>query len=133
MTTTRSFPFSPRSTRGLALGDLISVRREDGRWGCLQVTDLESSGPGSQKSLVVGVLPWAGSEPPTPEAVRGLATVEQGLTRIEIFTEGGAEVVANAAVVPHGLPSNFRDFAVGTTHKVWGWRTAIRRVAELDV
>jgi hypothetical protein len=49
------------------------------------------------------------------------------LLPIEVFTEGGLEVVDEGRVVATGLPSNFRDFSVGSHHKVWGWRNAIRR------
>jgi len=128
----RNFPFSPRSTRELEVGDLIAVPREDGRWGCLQVTDLKRSGSGSRTTLVVGILPWVGEHPPTSGAVSRLSVVEQALTRIEIFTEGRLEVVATSSLVPHGLPSNYRDFGVGTTHNVLGWKAAIARVSALD-
>jgi hypothetical protein len=90
------------------------------------VTDLKRSGPGALKSLVVGVIPWRGDRPPTPEDVQGLAVVVQGLTRTEIFTEGGAKVTGNADVVPPDLPSNFRDFEGGVRHHACGWRTALR-------
>jgi hypothetical protein len=128
----RVFPFSPLSSRGLEVGDLIAVPREDGRWGCLQITDLKQSGIGSRTTLVVGVLPWVGECPPTRGEVARLRVADQGLTGIEIFTEGGLEVVATSSVVPHDLPSNYRDLEVGTKHKVWGWKTAIGRVNAID-
>lgn len=124
----RNFPFSPRTTTKLELGDLVAVPRDDGRWGCLQVTDLTRSGTGSRTSLVVGVLPWVGESPPRSQDIHGLTITEQGLTSVEVFTKGGLEVVGTSAVVPHGLSSNFNDFGVGTTHNVWGWRTAVKKV-----
>lgn len=56
-----------------------------------------------------------------------MPVTEQGLTGIKLFTEGGLQVVANSAVVPSGLSSNYRDLDVGTVHHVWGWKTAVRR------
>jgi hypothetical protein len=56
-----------------------------------------------------------------------LAASEQGLITAEVFTQGGLRVVDEGDIVATGLPSNFRDADVGTHHKVWGWRTAIRR------
>jgi hypothetical protein len=123
----RSFPFSPRSTQSLERGDLIAVRCEPSGWACLQVIDLRRSGAGARTAFVAGVLPWRGDEPPTRQAVIGVAASEHGLVPIEVFTEGGLQVVDEGDVVPTGLPSNFQDFGVGTHHKVWGWRTAIRR------
>ena len=120
-----SFPFRPKSTVNLRIGDLLEVRREDGRWGCLQVTDLKESGPGSRTSLVVGVLPWVGGYPPTSAEVVGMAVIEQGLTHTDIFTEGRLKVVGHSDALPSGLDSNYRDNHIGARHKVWGWRKAI--------
>ena len=129
----RKLPMSPRSTASLEVGDLIAVPLPSGRWGCLQVTDLKRTGAGARKAFIAGLLPWVGTDPPTSQMVGGLAAREQALTRIELFTQGGLEVVDTADVTPSGLPSNFRDFEVGTTTAVWGWKTAIARVASLDV
>jgi hypothetical protein len=120
-------PISPRTTKQLECGDLIAVPGDPTGWACLQVVDLERGGPGSIKNFVAGVLPWRGAEPPTALAVAGLAAVEQGLTRTELFTEGGLQVTGNAPVLDVGLSSNFRDFGVGTVHDVWGWRAAVRK------
>lgn len=123
----RSFPFSPRTAVQLEPGDLIAVPVDGGRWTCLQVTDLQ---PRGRKYLVVGVLPWAGDEPPTAGDVAGLAAIDQGLTNIQIFTEGGLEVVGSSDVLPSGLASSFQAEApVGTSVKVWGWQAAIRKAA----
>jgi hypothetical protein len=56
-----------------------------------------------------------------------LAASDKGLVPIEVFTDGGLQVVDKGDVVDTGPPSNFRDFGVGAHHKVWGWRTVIRR------
>ena len=125
--TNRSFPFSPRSTVPLELGDLIAVRCEPSGWACLQVVDLRRSGAGARMTFVAGVLPWRGEAPPTRDAVAGVDAVEHGLVRVDVFTHGGLQVVDRAEIVATGLPSNFRDMQVGTIHKVWGWKTAIRR------
>lgn len=123
----RSFPFSPRSTASLEVGDLIAVPCEPSGWACLQVVDVQRRGPGARTSFVAGVLPWHGDTAPTRTDVAGLAATEHGLVRIELFTDGGLQVVDQADVAEAGLASNYRDVGVGTVHKVWGWKTAIRR------
>ena len=124
----RSFPFTPRSMRELERGDVIGVHCEPDGWVCLQVVDLARSGPGSRTTFVVGVLPWSSTQsPPTPAAVAGLDATDQGLTRVELFTKGQAQVFGNLPVKDVGRPSNLRDFEVAMTHRVWGWRTAIRK------
>lgn len=118
---------SPRSTTSLEVGDLIAVPCEPAGWACLQVVDLMRKGAGARTSFVAGVLPWRGQAPPTRADVAGLAAIEQGLVRIELFTDGGLQVVDHAEVISTSLPSNFRDMQVGTVHNVWGWKTAIKR------
>jgi hypothetical protein len=115
------------SLEALHVGDLISVPCEPSGWACLQVVGLKREGAGARASFVAGVLPWRGDSPPTRDDVEGLAATEQGLVHIQLFTAGGLQVVDNAQVVPTDLPSNFRDMQVGAVHKVWGWKTAIRR------
>lgn len=126
----RSFPFSPRSTATLEVGDLIAVPREASGWACLQVVDLSRRGPGARTTFVAGVLPWRGEDPPTRDDVSGLGVTQPGLVSVEIFTQGGLRVVDRGEVVATGLASNFRDMRVGAAHKVWGWRSALRKAQE---
>ena len=122
----RDFPFSPKSSTRLEVGDLIANPGVEGDWAVLQVSALRRSGPGAQTTLGVGVLPWRGDRPPTAEAVKGLRFTEHAMTAIEIFTEGGVEVVGTGALA-EGVQSNLHEMSVGVSHKVWGWRTALDR------
>lgn len=124
--TNRAFPFAPKSASQLELGDLIGIPFNAGGWAVLQVSALRRTGPGARTTLGVGVLPWRGNQRPTAEAIVGLEFVEHGMTVIEIFTEGGAEVVA-AATLAGGPQSTMLDMGIGVTHKLWGWRTAMER------
>jgi hypothetical protein len=130
--TNRQFPFSPKTSRDLEQGDIIAVPCEGGRWACLQVVELKREGVGARSTFMVGPLPWSGAEPPTERDVTGLAVTEQGLTRIELFTGGGLQVVANSPLVPTAFASNYRDFEVGTKHLVWGWKAAIRKATAAE-
>jgi hypothetical protein len=117
------FPFSPRSATELLIGDLIAVPAPDGKWTCLQVLELK---PRARTELVVGPLPWVGSDRPTGETVEGLEPVARALTRIEIFTRGNLEVVDNVAPSVSNHSTLYGDHGVGAVSKVWGWRAAIR-------
>lgn len=128
MVSPRRFPISPRTTRDIEIGDLIAIPVETGGWGCLQVTDLKRQGAGALKSLLVGVLDWHGIEEPTATSVVGSSVREQGMTRVELFTQGGYQITGTCPVGPNPWPSNFRDFGVGTVHQVWGWKAAVRKV-----
>ena len=122
--TERQFPLSPKSARDLRIGDFWAVPLSDGTFGCLQVTDLLKSGSGSLKTLVAGVIDWQGRLPPAAYDLAGRRVLAQGLTRIEVFTEVGSQILGNtSATSPSpGLASNFRDFHVGAVHNVWGGR-----------
>lgn len=124
------FPISPKTTAQLEIGDVIAIPLSGGRWGALQITDLLRSGPASRSSFVAGPLPWDGTEHPTANDVAGLAVTEQALIHTDLFRHGGFQVTANTTPASTGLPSSFRDHGVGTRTKVWGWRTAIQRVAD---
>jgi len=116
----RDLPFTPRSAVHLKVGDLIGVPSATGRWGCLQVTDIES---GSRKFLYVGLLDWSGERPPTAENTASAKTLDSALSRMEMFSEGGLQVFDNRPVI--GVQSNRTEFAVGTVHRVKGWKAAI--------
>lgn len=121
----REFPFSPKTATALRVGDLIAIPGSGGRWAVLQVSALRRSGPGARTTIGVGVLPWSGAKPPTADAIAGLDFMEHGMTAIEIFSAGGAEVVG-CAPLAGGVQSNMLDHHVGVKHEVWGWRTAMR-------
>lgn len=121
----RTFPFAPRSAARLSVGDLLAVPNEDGTWAVLQVSALRT-GPGSRSAFGVGVLPWRGASPPTAAAIEGMEFLEHALTRIEIFSDGGVEVVGTAPLAA-GVQSNLLEISVGTVHEVWGWATALER------
>lgn len=98
--------------------------------GCLQVVELRGSGPGSMKSLVVGTLPWRGAAPQPERDVRNIAISQRALTGIELFTEGGLQVVGNADIAPNDIPEHYRPLQVGDSQNAWGWRAAIGRARE---
>ncbi|WP_130413730.1 hypothetical protein [Xylanimonas ulmi] len=126
----RVFPFSPRSSRSLRVGDLIGVPLEDGSWACLQVTVLLPSGPGSASSFVVTPLPWRGQSPPVEATVAGVVPTEHGLTHIDLFRKAGLAVTGWAPVEGDSAPRYDQDAPVGTRHLVWGYRTAIQRAMD---
>jgi len=100
----REFPLSPRSTTDLEIGDFWTVRLSDGSLCACQVTDLNRSGPGALTSVLIGVLDWRGDVEPLAHELAGRRVLAQGLTRVEVFTEGGAPVLGNT-FRPCGGPS----------------------------
>src|SRR2546428_4812632 len=93
----RTYPLSPRSSRDLRIGDYWTVPLSDGTFGCLLVTDLKQSGPGSLKTLVAGGGDWRDATPPSESHLVRRRGLEQGLTPIEAFTQVGSRVIGNTA------------------------------------
>lgn len=121
----RSFPFTPKSSRDLRIGDYWVTSLDDGTLACFQVTDLKAAGAGALKTLVVGVIDWRGTAPPAPADLRSRRVLVQGLTRIEAFADGrNSQILGNCTdtVGADELPSNYRAGGVGSVHHVWGWR-----------
>jgi hypothetical protein len=119
----REFPLTPPSARDLHVGDFWPVTLPGGGFGCLQVIDLQKSGPGTLKTLLAGVVDWRGSSPPSEADLAGRMILEQGLTRIEAFTEAGARVTGNThkTTGASALASNYRNYGPSAVHHVYGW------------
>lgn len=126
----RQFPLTPARTAELEVGDFWAVQLTDGRFGCLQITSVRRSGPASRTTFYAAVVDWAANQPPTADDIRGRDLLVQGLTRFEVFTKGGAQVIGNAT--PAGPPLEgdnvFEGRSSGLSH-VWGWR-AVAGAAE---
>ena len=127
VTPERGFPLKPTSATQLRVGDLIAVHAPSGRWGCLQVTDLE---PGARKDFWAGVVDWSGEQPPSEENTANAPILDSPLTRIEMFTEGGCLVTGNRPVIANGHASNRGVFDVGTVHRISGWKSRLRAARE---
>lgn len=118
-----AFPFTPKSATALAVGDLVGVEGADGRWGCLQITDLE---PRKRSFFWAGVLDWSGTSPPNSESTDGCPTLDNRMTGIELFTEGHLQVFDSRPVIEAGRVSNRGVYEVGTVHSVSGWKARLR-------
>jgi hypothetical protein len=112
---------------GLEPGDLIAVPCGAEEWACLLVVAVRREGPGSRTTFHAGVLSWRGAERPTRESTVGAPVSKVALIPIEVFADGGLEVVDSGAFVDKDLIAHTHDFEVGAKHSVWGWRTAIQK------
>ncbi len=120
----QGYPFTPRSATALTVGDLIPVQGDTAGWACLQVLELA---PRARSYFIVGLLDWRGSLPPGPADVRAAAPLRRAMTRIEVFTEGGLEVVGNSAPADEGQERFFGPGYIGKRTQTWGWMAAVTR------
>ena len=86
------YPFVPKSTAYLQVGDIWAIPLADGRYGCGYVVDLY---PNRRKSFVAGLTNWVGPAPPKPEGLRGCRVIEHADAHLKTITEHGPEVVGH--------------------------------------
>lgn len=123
----------PRSSAGLSPGDFWAVPLPSGRYGAGQVLDVRRDGPGSRTTFVAGVVQWVGDVPPTDSDVAGQPIGAVGLTDVALFKETDAVILGNLPIHRSAVrfDNPLRDLHAGARHSVWGWRTFVRRVAEV--
>lgn len=98
------YPFVPKSNQHLAPGDFWAIPLVDGSFGCGVVLELYPKGlPGSKVAFLAGLLNWHSTSPPTPEALAGSHTLEQGVTHILAITQTGGEVLGNRPLGLDGI------------------------------
>ena len=100
--TGRSFPLTPRSTAKIESGDFWSVPLRRGGWfGCGRVLQLLDS----RVLLVVGLLDWCESQPPSAESIAGAPVLAVGSVNIKaIELTGGALLGHRDLGLDGGLP-----------------------------
>jgi len=117
----RDYPFVPRRTADLKVGDVWAVVLPCGGYGCMQVTDLRRSGVGSRSALVAGPLHWTGERPPDVHEVAGMRLLEMGLVRLKAFGSPDNAIFGNTPPVNSDeFDSNFAAGYVGSVTRVYG-------------
>ena len=122
----RTFPFIPKSTADLQLGDLIAVPGKTGTWGVLQVSGLTGA-----SDFEVALLGWGGANQPSAADVSGMEADGHALTSMELFIAPGLQVVDSAPLAERWHPDGEGWEWGGGPGAVWDWRTAIRKAQKL--
>jgi hypothetical protein len=126
-----TYPFTPTSNHFLRPGQFWAIPLSDGRYGAGRVTAVPAFGPTDRTGVVVALLDWSGDEPPTSDALAGRAALIQAKSRFETISNTGGAVLGLRPLDLDGIvPMDPLDFRVGTTQKVWGWKTIVRYAEE---
>jgi len=111
----QSFPFVPKSSLGLQAGHFWGIKLLDDRFACGRV--IQSPEPGSRTALLVGLLDWIDSAPPTSESIAGAKCLWQGRIHYKSIIQTGGSILGYRKLEEDGLaPWLFR----GAVH----WRNS---------
>src|SRR5574340_668430 len=99
-----AYPFTPRSSLALTVGDFWAVPLAEDSYGCGRVLEHIPKGmPGARVGVLGGLLDWHGQEQPSSEGIAGAAVVEQGVMHIWAITKIGGAVLGNRALTLDGI------------------------------
>jgi len=127
-----AYPFVPKSNRYLRPGQFWAVPLSDGRFAAGRVMAVPAFGPKDRTGVVVGLMDWIGTRPPSGADLRGRAVLVQAKSRFEAISNTGGEVLGSRPLELDGLVSmDPQDFRVGTKQNVWGWATITKYAEEL--
>jgi len=91
MSSSTSFPFTPKSTAKLYAGYFWAIPLDGDYYGCGVVLSsrLKADGKKDSRMFLAGLLRWFGKKPPVAEDVKDLAVIEHGFAHLKTITENG--------------------------------------------
>jgi hypothetical protein len=113
-----TYPFVPKSTAHMRVGQIWAVPLSNGRYGCGYVVALD---PSRRRMFVAGLIDWFGDAPPTASQLVGHRVIEHAKAHLKTITEQGGEILGRVEV-PLPVVPDPRDH-------VWGYNV-IRILAE---
>lgn len=131
----RSFPFVPKSSKNLELGDFWSIPLDDGCFGCGRVVGhWPSDWKGSFRGFFAGLLDWVSSSPPTAVAIAGAPALIQGGAHIKTIIATGGVILGNRPLESDGItPHLFIEYPDNRKAYVFRGMEQIRVASEEDV
>lgn len=122
-----TYPFVPKSNRRLRPGQFWSIPISDGRFAAGRVMAVPAFGDNDRTGVVVGLMDWVGQDPPTEQDIAGRPVIIQAKARYDTISKTGGEVLGLRALELDELVAlDPNDYAVGSSHAVWGWATIVK-------
>jgi hypothetical protein len=121
-----TYPFVPKSNRRLRAGQFWSIPLRDGRFAAGRVMATPAFGEADRTGVVIGLIDWVGTAPPTESDISGRSVLVQAKSRYEAISKTGGEVLGMRSLDLDGLiAAHPNDNRVGAKHTVWGWATIV--------
>ncbi len=127
-----TYPFVPKSNRRRQAGQFWSIPLRDGRFAAGRVMATPAFGETDRTGVVIGLIDWIGTAPPTESDVSGRSVLIQAKSRYEAISKTGGEVLGFRSLGLDGLvAADPNDSRVGASHTVWGWATIVKYAERL--
>jgi hypothetical protein len=102
--TDRQFPYVPKSSKSLELGDFWSIPIDGSRFACGRVIGTWPPGwKGSQRGFFAGLLDWVSDSVPTATSIAGAALLMQGGAHIKTIIATGGAISGNRPLELDGI------------------------------
>ncbi|HNX53599.1 MAG TPA: hypothetical protein PKI68_07630 [Pontiellaceae bacterium] len=131
----RKFPFIPKSSKGLEIGDFWSIPLDGGRFACGRVIGMCPVGwRASQRGFFAGLLDWVSDSPPTAAGIAGVRTLIQGGAHIKTILATGGTILGNRSLEEDGImPQLFIEFPDNRTAYVFRGMEQLRVASQEEI
>jgi hypothetical protein len=131
----RVFPFVPKSTKGLRLGDFWAIPLDGGDFACGRVLAFDHrTGRQDLRIFLAGLLDWVSDAPPTFDSIAGAQIAIEGGAHLRTILATGGTILGNRPLEMDGLaPALALDCAGGRhCHVVCGFEV-VRPATQQDL
>jgi hypothetical protein len=107
----RSYPFVPKLSTGLLVGEFWAVPLADGSFACGRVLQSAPQYPGASRVLfLAALLDWHSQSEPTQDSIAGAGVLAQGKAHVKAVRESGGAILGRRELTADGLePQYFRS------------------------
>ena len=114
----RTFPYIPKSSKSLELGDFWSIPLNGDRFACGRVIgECPPRWKSGQRLFFAGLLDWVSDVPPTSDAIADAKTLIQGAAHIKAILATGGAILGNRPLeLDRIVPDLFFEYANGLTY-----------------
>jgi hypothetical protein len=123
-----TYPFIPKTTTKVQVGDFWSIRLEDGRYSAGRVLQVLN------RVTVLGcVLNWSGEHPPTEDSIAGAGILDAGRIHIKTIQDCGDGILGNRSLTSDNIELPlFRSHAEGPGQRLLRGDTDIGPASKED-
>lgn len=109
-----SYPFVPKSTRGLRPGDFWAVPMTGGRFAAGRIVQVDADRiPTPTRAFLGALMDWCGTAPPSADDLAGRGALAWGVMHVRAITELGGAILGHRPLELDGLRAPEQLSAMG--------------------